>query len=98
MKTGIALSQKYGNNKLTVLNVSLDLDKNSWRRNIANDSLSMRKNVCDFNGWEGSMIKSYGIDKIPSNILINNKQKIVGRDLFGKDLTDRLSALTLSIN
>jgi len=98
MKTGIELSQKYGNNKLAVLNVSLDLDKDSWRRNISSDSLSMRKNVCDFNGWEGSMIKSYGIDKIPSNILINNKQKIVGRDLFGKDLTDRLSALTLSIH
>lgn len=98
MKTGVELGKQYGSNKLAVLNVSLDLDKTAWKREIAGDSLSMRKNVCDFNGWEGSMVKSYGISKIPSNVLVNDKQKIVGRDLFGKELTDRLSALTASIH
>lgn len=98
MKTGMELGQKYGSSKVAILNVSLDLDPKDWKQTIASDSLSMRKNVCDFNGWEGSMVKSYGINEIPSNILINSKQKIVGRNLFGKELTDRLNALTSSIN
>ena len=78
---------------LEIISVSLDanMTKNSWIDAIKQDHLSW-KQVSDLK-LQNEAAFIYGIDAIPQNVLIDPNGKIVGKNLKGQDLENKLAEL-----
>lgn len=76
----------------TVFGVSLDRDRKSWLNAIKQDKLSWQ-HVSDLKYWNSEAAVLYGISSIPRNFLLDPNGKIIGRDLRGEDLMDKLNEL-----
>jgi peroxiredoxin len=83
---------KFKDKNFTILSVSLDKAdaKNSWLKAIQNDGLTWTQ-VSDLKFWDNAAAQLYYITSIPSNFLIDPNGKIIGRDLRGQDLEDKLA-------
>ena len=82
----------YKNDGFTVFGVSLDKEKKSWLKAIHDDNLQWQ-HVSDLKFWASEAAILYGITSIPRNFLLNPRGKIIGRDLRGQDLLDKLEEL-----
>jgi len=83
---------KYKRKGFEVVAVSIDDDKENWKRAVIQDKLTwinISNSKNDIN--EATLI--YGVSEIPSNFLINQKGIIIGRDLRGDNLEMVLSNL-----
>ena len=72
--------------------VSLDEDKDSWLKAIEKDSLNWT-HVSDLKSDENEASLIYGINGIPDNFLIAENGEIIGRNLRGEELNQKLSEL-----
>ena len=85
---------KFPNAKgFTIYSVSLDKTKDAWINAIKQDGLSWTNHVSDLKFWYSEAAKSYGVQGIPTNWLINEKGVIVAKDLRGSALEDALNKL-----
>ena len=85
---------KFSNAKgFTIYSVSLDKTKDAWTNAIKQDGLSWASHVSDLKFWYSEAAKSYGVQGIPTNWLINEKGVIVAKDLRGSALEDALNNL-----
>jgi peroxiredoxin len=75
-----------------VLGVSFDRKKDKWEKAIKDDKLTWN-HVSDLQYWGNAAGKIYGISSIPSNILLDKDQKIIGRNLRGDALIAKLTEL-----
>ncbi|WP_231632449.1 TlpA disulfide reductase family protein [Mangrovimonas sp. TPBH4] len=75
-----------------VFAVSLDEDKEKWVKAIEKDSLNWL-HVSDLKGFGNEASLIYGINAIPDNFLIAENGEIIARDLYGKELTQKLEEL-----
>ena len=82
----------YNNNGFTVFGVSLDKEKKSWLKAINDDKLQWQ-HVSDLKFWGSEAAALYGITSIPRNFLLDPNGMIIGRDLRGQDLLDKLEEL-----
>lgn len=76
----------------TVFGVSLDRDKKSWLAAIREDNLNWQ-HVSDLRYWGSAAAALYKVGSIPRNFLLDPDGKIIGRDLRGTDLMDKLNEL-----
>jgi len=83
---------KYKAKNFTVLGVSLDQDKASWIQAIAADKLTWT-HVSDLKYWSNEVAQLYHIQSIPANMLIDPNGKIIGKDLRGEELLQKLASL-----
>jgi hypothetical protein len=51
------------------------------------------KNVSDLNGFKNSVAKTYAITELPTNYLLEPEGKIIGKNLKGDSLTEKLKSL-----
>lgn len=79
--------------EFTVYSVSLDQYKNNWEAAIAKDKLVWEYHVSDLKKWESAPAALYGVESIPSNFLLDETGKVVGKNLRGKDLDKALEKL-----
>lgn len=86
--------EKFKDKNFTVLGVSLDRPgrKADWMKAIGEDHLTWT-HVSDLQFWDNAAAKLYHIESIPQNILIDPQGKIVGRNLRGPALHDKLCEL-----
>lgn len=87
-----ALRQVYGAFQpkgLEIYAVSLDTDKTSWLKAIADDSLPW-VHVSDLKGSYNLAALTYGVYGIPNNFLISPDGKIVAKDLKPRELAMKL--------
>ncbi|MCF6358803.1 MAG: TlpA family protein disulfide reductase [Draconibacterium sp.] len=90
-KNYVRLYKQFNDKGFEIVGYSLDTDLNSWKMAVKKDGL-LWTNVSNLKKQkEDSIIKSYQIDAIPSNILLKDR-KIVGRNLFGYELEDFLNS------
>jgi peroxiredoxin len=75
-----------------VLGVSFDKKKANWEKAIMDDNLTWT-HVSDLLFWGNAAGKLYGISSIPSNVLLDKDQKIIGRNLRGAALIEKLTEL-----
>jgi peroxiredoxin len=75
-----------------VLGVSYDTDKAKWLKAVASDKLTWSQ-VSDLKGWNNATAKLYGINSIPANILLDKTGKIIGKNLRGEKLRERMAEL-----
>ncbi len=87
----------YKDRGFTVFGVSLDKDRKAWLNAISDDQLAW-KQVSDLKFWASEPALLYGVQSIPRNFLLDPKGKIIGRDLRGPDLNEKLEELFPSEN
>jgi peroxiredoxin len=79
----------YKDKNFTVLGVSLDKDKQQWLNAIKADSLTWH-HISDLKYWNSAAVGLYGFDGIPYNVLVDPSGKIVGMNLRGDALENKL--------
>jgi peroxiredoxin len=88
----VATYKKFKDKNFTVLGVSLDKAKEAWVKAIKDDGLSWTQ-VSDLKFWYNDVATKYHIESIPQNLLVDPNGKIVGRNLRGVDLQQKLCEL-----
>ena len=78
--------------KFLIVSLSLDLDKKEWLKACDKDTIRW-KQVCDFKGWDNSIVKQQGITRLPANLLIAPNKRVVARAIRGKALIDKVKQL-----
>jgi peroxiredoxin len=82
---------QYKDKNFTVLGISLDNPgkKDAWLAAIEKDQLHWTQ-LSDLNGWNNAVAKQYGIRSIPQNFLVDPNGKIIGKNLRGEELHQKL--------
>jgi peroxiredoxin len=91
----IAIEKTYEQFKaqnFVVIGISIDEKKDAWLKAITDDKLDWIQ-LCDLKGWETPVAKPYYIKAVPQTFLINPKGKVIGKDLYGDKLTNRLTRI-----
>lgn len=84
--------EKYKDRNFDILSISLDTKKEHWVKAIQEDKLPWTQ-VCDFKASTSEVAQQYQISSIPANVLVDPRGYIVGKDLRGKALHDKLAEL-----
>ncbi|MPQ45603.1 redoxin domain-containing protein [Marinifilum sp. N1E240] len=82
--------KKYKNKGLTIYQVSVDDDEKLWKKAIQEDQLNWI-NVCDPETASSSAVRLYNIQRVPANYLIDQRGEIVGKDLLGSRLEEKVA-------
>jgi len=75
-----------------ILGVSLDREKGAWEKAIADDKLTWH-HVSDLKYWQSEAAVKYGIQSIPSTLLLDKDGKIIAKNLRGEELAKKLAQL-----
>ena len=84
--------QGYNTKGFDVLGVSFDKNRAKWIQATKDDNLTWT-HVSDLQYWGNAAGKLYGINSIPSNVLLDRDQKIIAKNLRGEDLQKKLAEL-----
>ncbi len=88
----VALYNQYKDKGFEILGVSLDKDKDSWLKAIADDKLTWH-HVSDLKYWQNDVAIKYGVQSIPFTLLLDKEGKIIGKNLRGEALGKKLQEL-----
>lgn len=88
----VAAYQIYHDKGFEILGVSLDSSKDAWLKAIAKDGLKWT-HVSDLKGWKNTAAAIYGVKSVPASFLIGPDGKVIGKDLRGAALQEKLASL-----
>ena len=81
---------KYHSKGLEIYHVSVDQDEKLWKKAIAEDKLNWI-NVCDPETGSGQAVRMFNIQRVPANYLIDQRGEIVGKNLYGRALEEKVA-------
>lgn len=84
--------QKEHKNKLSVVTICLDADKNQGKRTLERDSI-VWPNVCDGEMWQSPVLTQLGLATVGANIVTDRQGNIVARNLNTQQLREKLESL-----
>lgn len=84
--------EAYHSKGFEIYAVSLDDKKDAWLKAIVADGLKWY-HVSDLKGNYNDAALVYGVDTVPSNVLINPEGKIVARNMRAKALSEKLGEI-----
>lgn len=87
-----AMWEKYNKLGFQVVGVSFDQKAENWKEAIANYGLGWPQ-MSDLKGWQCAASDAYGINSIPSTLLVDKDGKIVAKNLRGEELQNKLKEL-----
>ncbi len=86
--------QRFKNAKgFTIYSVSLDQNKEAWIKAINKDQLVWPYHVSDLGGWQSRPAAIYGVNSIPTNVLVDGNGIIVAKNLRGAALDQALEQM-----
>jgi peroxiredoxin len=88
----LKLYKKYHDKGFEVYGVSLDKNKEDWLQAIEKDGLIWPQ-VSDLKYFQSIAVQDYNIGQIPFNYLIDREGNIIGKNMHGKNLEDKLAEL-----
>lgn len=74
----MSLYKEFKDKDFEVVSVTVDTKKKNWLKAVEEDKLTWKYNVRDSLGQSSSL---YGISSIPCMLLLDENNKIIGRDL-----------------
>ncbi len=89
----VRLYGKYKDKGFDVFSVSLDQARDRWIKAIAEDGLVWDNHVSDLKYWSNEAARTYGVQSIPSTLLIDKQGVIIARNLRGEALEAKLREL-----
>ena len=87
------LVKKFNSKDFIIINVSLDLDRKAWLNACVEADSKQWKHVCDFTGWENSLVSNQRIYSLPANFLMNTRRDIVERNISYPLLENKIKQL-----
>ncbi|WP_430409433.1 redoxin domain-containing protein [Kordia sp.] len=84
--------EKFNPKGFEIFAVSLDENKESWLTAIKKDSLNW-EHISDLKGGRNEAALIYGVSGIPDNYLIAENGEIIGRNLRGEKLNEKLKEI-----
>jgi len=84
------LYKKYKSKGLEIYQVSVDQDEKLWKAAIKEDGLNWI-NVCDLESGSGLAVRNFNVQQIPGNYLISKDGDIVGKNLYGSTLEEKVA-------
>lgn len=90
----VAAYNKYKDSGFAIVGISLDQQgaKDKWLKAIHDDHLTWTQ-LSELKAWQNQVSQLYSVSAIPQNFLIGPDGKIVGKDLLGQDLTNKLQEI-----
>ncbi len=88
----VAMYKKYNDKGFEVYGVSLDKTREKWLQAIEEDELYWTQ-VSDLKFWQSEAARTYNISAIPFSILLDPEGRIIGKNLRGPNLRQRLSEI-----
>ena len=86
----VAAYEKYKSKGFEVVGVSFDSQAEAWKKAVKDLGLSW-PHMSDLKGWKCAAAEVYGVNSIPSNILVDGQGTIVACDLRGDALAAKLA-------
>ena len=85
----IKIYNEFKSKGFEIIGVATESKRDLWLQAIKEDKLSWI-NISDVNGDKNKASIIYGVSYYPTNILVNREGIIVGKDLYGDDLKEKL--------
>lgn len=82
----VKLYKRYHDVGLEIFSVSIDRDKNAWKKAIEHDQLDPWVHVVDQAAWNAQSTVDYGVDAIPATFLIDRNGVIKAINKEGREL------------
>ena len=82
-------TEQVKNNTFEILGVSLDKSKESWQKAIDRFGINWIQ-VSDLKFWKSPVAKTYEVDELPFNIIIDGQGTILAKNLHGEELKEFL--------
>ena len=92
----VRLYKSYNDSGFNIIGVSLDRTKEQWEQAIEDDNLLWTQ-VSNLNFWNDPIARRYSIRAIPQSYLINQDGVVIGKNLRGNDLEEKIK-FALSLN
>lgn len=84
--------QTYKEKNFTVVGISLDDKSENWKKAIKDDGMPWTQ-LSDLKGWKNEVSQYYGINGIPSTLLVDPQGNIIAKDLRGEILNKKLQEI-----
>jgi thiol-disulfide isomerase/thioredoxin len=84
---------KYKNKGFEIVAISLDTNKDKWKKAISEEKISVWCHLSDLQGGANEVAIKYGIRTIPSNFLLDKDGNIIAKNLSGDKLSEKLSEI-----
>lgn len=88
----VKLYNEYHGKGFNIIGVSLDKSKAKWKKAIKDDQLEWY-HISHLQAWQEPIAQKYNVKSIPRTFLIDEKGKIIAKNLRGKALRDKVEAL-----
>jgi peroxiredoxin len=88
----VKVYKEFNKKGFDVFGVSLDEQKDDWVKAIADDKLTWT-HVSDLQYWSSAAAKMYAVNAIPANFLLDEKGVIIGKNLRGDDLYNKVKEI-----
>lgn len=88
----VKIWKEYNKKGFDVLGVSLDRNKEDWVKAIKDDNLTWT-HVSDLKYWECEPAQLYAVTAIPSNFLLDGDGVIIGHNLRGEALAEKVKEI-----
>lgn len=75
-----------------VIGVSFDTKQDQWMKGVKDLGMAWPQ-MSDLKGWKSYAAEAYGINSIPSNVLLDPEGNIIASDLRGSELTAKLKEI-----
>ena len=88
----VRLHKKYKDEGFDIIGVSLDRTREQWEQAVIDDNLPWTQ-VSNLNFWNDPVARRYSIRAIPQSYLLNKEGLVMGKNLRGQELEDRILSL-----
>lgn len=88
----LVVYNQYKDKNFIIIAFSLDTQEIEWKNAIIDDQLSW-PNASDLLGWNSLAVSTYSVGYTPYNVLVDPEGYIIGHDLKGEDLQNKLAEL-----
>ena len=88
----VRLDEKYKKNGLEIYSVSFDTSKLLWEDAMLKDNINWIS-VCDLQGEYSVAARLYNVSHLPSNYILDRDGALIGKDLFGTRLDNKIAEL-----
>lgn len=83
---------KYHKDGFDVFAVSIDDNKDKWIKGIKDEAITWSQ-CSTLKGWNCPIMKSFGVNSVPTTILLDKEGRIVAKNLHGDKLDSKISEL-----
>lgn len=89
----VRLYERYRDSDFEIVGISLDEDESNWKSAIKRFGIEWPQYIDEGAPWKGIAARQYKITQIPQTYLLDKEGKIVGHDLDGEKLIEKIEEL-----